>query len=233
MKPEKIRPRAFEGFPRAAFTFLAELEANNDREWFAENKARYEALWKAPLEALVDDAGAVLGPGKPFRVHRDVRFSKDKSPYKTHASAVFENEGLVFYIHLEKDHAFCATGMYMMAKDQLSRLYRAVDDGRAGPALERAVETAEKAGFEIGGEALKTVARGYPKDHPRVRFLRHKGLTASKTWRWNKRPPAWLNKPEALERIAACWAEPKAVNAWLMKHVGPSEEGRRFVKGAP
>lgn len=230
MNPKKIRPRAFEGFEPEAFRFLAELEANNERAWFAENKDRFERLWKAPLEALVEDAEPALGSGKAFRIHRDVRFSPDKRPYKTHASAVFERDGIVFYAHFEKDQAFVATGMHMMAKDQVKRLHAAVDDEKSGRAIEKLVAKLEEAGLTIGGEALKTAPRGYPKDHPRVRLLRHKGLTASRTWAWKKRPPAWLTGPDALPTIAQGWAEASRLNDWLSEHVGPSTEGNRWVK---
>ncbi|MEM9113932.1 MAG: DUF2461 domain-containing protein [Myxococcota bacterium] len=230
MAKRKLKAQAFRGFSPAAFRFLAELAENNERAWFAENKGRYEALWKEPLEAFLEDAEPSFGAGKVFRVHRDVRFSKDKRPYKTHASVVMEAKGIVHYLHLEADHAFVATGIHDMAKDQCKRLREGVDDGRTGPALVRIVDRLEAAGFEIGGEALKTAPRGYAKDHPRVRFLRHKGLTASKTWRWKKRPPAWIVQSDALERIAETWAEARKMNAWLAEQVGPSEEGTRWVQ---
>ena len=229
-RAKKVRFEAFGGFPKEAIAFLRELEANNEREWFQANKGRYEEALKAPFDAIVDDLEGPFGVGKRFRIYRDVRFSKDKTPYKTHGSAVFERKGLVFYVHLEKDHLFAATGMHMMARDQLKRFYAAVDDAKTGPTIMKLVEEAEAAGLEIGGEALKTVARGYPKDHPRVRLLRHKGLTTSRRWEWKKRPPKWLGTPEAGERVVAAWREPVKLTEWLAKHVGPSEEGRRWVK---
>ncbi len=228
-----MRGGRFAGFSPEAFRFLAELEANNDRAWFAAHEEAFNRLWKAPLEALVQDAEPELGAGKRFRIHRDVRFSADKSPYKTHASAVFENDGLVFYLQFAKDHVFCATGMHMMAKDQLARFLAAVDDDGSGTALEAAVRNAEAAELEIGGESLKTVARGYPKDHPRARFLRHKGLTAARTWRFEVgAPPRWMSTDGAVKVFFEAWAEASDINRWLSAHVGPSREGARWVKTA-
>lgn len=220
----------FQGFPKDAFTFLGELSVHNDREWFNAHRDWFERAWRTPLEAFVADAEPILGPGKVFRIHRDIRFSKDKTPYKTHASVVFEGAGIAYYLHLEERLAFCATGMHEMAKDQCQRLYEAVLDDAAGQALERLVADLEARGVEIGGEALKTAARGYPKDHPRARFLRHKGLTATRSWRWDDDPPAWLFTPEALHTVRDAWNEASALNAWLTTHVAASSEGPRWVR---
>jgi len=226
-KSREARFEEFQGFPKALFTFLKQLKKNNERDWFNDNKARFEANVKAPLEAFVGDASEELGAGKVFRIYRDVRFSKDKSPYKTHASAVFEGRGLVYYVHLESDSMFAATGYYQMAKDQRARFYEAVVDAKLGPQLVQLVEDAEDAEMEVGGEALKTAARGYDKDHERARFLRHKGLTVSRTW---KPLPKWIHTKEAGERVLAFFREAAPLNDWLKSNVGPSEDGARFVR---
>ncbi|MEM1416091.1 MAG: DUF2461 domain-containing protein [Myxococcota bacterium] len=227
-RKKKARFDTFEGFPKPLFGFLRKLKKNNEREWFQAHKADYERHVKAPLAAFVEDAEPELGRGKSFRIHRDVRFSADKSPYETNASAVFERAGCVYYVHLEPTHFFTATGCYQMAKDQRQRFYDAVMDGRKGKRLVAIVEEMEGAGYEIGGEALKRAARGYPPDHERARFLRHKGLTASMTW---KPIPAWLHMAEAGPRLMETFRDARSLNAWLEKHVGPSEETRhRFVK---
>lgn len=217
----------FSGFPKELFAFLKELEKNNDREWFQANKSRYERDVKAPLEAFLSDVEDEVGPGKVFRIHRDVRFSKDKSPYKTHASVVFERAGSVYYLHLEKDHLFCATGYYMMQKDQLARFYEAVVSPKVGAQLEKLVQAAEAKELEIGGAELKNVARGYDKEHPRARLLKHKGLTISRTWR---SLPKWVHHTEVGTHVLEAWRQSAALNAWLQEHVGPSEAGQRFVR---
>lgn len=225
-KNRKTRFAEFEGFPKKGLKFLRDLTKNNEREWFKANKATFDDFVKAPLDAFVADVEPEFGPGKVFRIYRDVRFSKNKDPYKTHASAVFERDGLVFYMHVEPKEMFVATGCYQMHEDQLQRFYAAVDDAKTGKQLERWVADAEKAGYEIGGEALKNAARGYPRDHERARFLKHKGLTISQKW---KKAP-WWHTVEMGERVVEAWRGGAKLNAWLAANVGRSEEGKRFVR---
>lgn len=218
--------KVFQGFPKEGLKFLKDLEKNNKREWFVANKARYEEHVLSHLKAVVEEGEKAYGSGKNFRIHRDVRFSNDKTPYKTHASAVFERKGIVHYLHIEKDHMFAATGCHQMAKDQLVRFYESIDDDKSGKKLEKLVAAAEKLGLEVGGSALKTAPRGYPKDHPRIELLRHKGLTTSRRYEAG----AWMHGPELAKRMVKTFAEGAAINEWLLKHVGESTEGRRFVK---
>jgi uncharacterized protein (TIGR02453 family) len=233
-KPAASKPAAstaksaeFQGFPRGAIEFLGELEANNHREWFTANKSRYEMNLKRPFEALASDLEPELGSAKVFRIYNDVRFAKGKPPYKTHGSVVFEDRrGLVYYVHLEKDHLFVATGMHSMLPDQVRRFLDAAIDPKHGARLAKTVANAEANGLEIGGEALKTVARGYPKDHPNARFLRHKGLTTSV--RYELAP--WMHEPVAVDRMRDVFSRSVEVNDWLATHVGRSEDGARWVK---
>ena len=221
------RALEFTGFPKAAIDFLRELESNNHRDWFTAHKSRYEQHLKRPFEALASDLEPELGSAKVFRIYNDVRFAKGKPPYKTHGSVVFENRfGLVHYVHLEKEHLFVATGMHAMLPDQIKRFLDAAIDPKHGARLAKAVKNAESDGLEIGGEVLKTVARGYPKDHSNARFLRHKGLTTSV--RFELAP--WMHEPAAVDRMRDVFARSAEVNEWLVKHVGRSEDGARWVK---
>lgn len=222
----KAKFTEFGGFPKQGLKFLKDLTKNNERDWFKANKERFEEFVKAPIEAFVGDVEEEFGPGKVFRIYRDVRFSKNKDPYKTHASAVFEKDGAVFYLHIEPTSLHAATGYYQMQKDQLKRFYEAVDDPRTGKQLERLVAKAEDAGFDVGGEALKNAARGYARDHERARFLKHKGLTVGKKWK----KAAWWHTAELGEKVVGTWREAAKLNAWLIDNVGPSGEGKRFVK---
>ena len=208
---------AFRGFPPEALDFWAGLEADNSKSYWTAQRDLYEAAVREPMEAFLE-ACADLGPFRIFRPYRDVRFSKDKTPYKTHIGAVTESEGGgLYYVQLSATGLFAASGYHGMAPDQIER-YRAAVAGDAGEVLQAAVAALEKARYEIGGEALKTVPRGYPKDHSRAKLLRHKGVTVGKTF-----PPArWLHTKAALERVRKVWADAEPLHAWLDRHVGPS-----------
>jgi uncharacterized protein (TIGR02453 family) len=156
-----------------------------------------------------------------FRPNRDVRFSKDKSPYKTRCYAVTEGEGgESYYVEISAAGLVVATGYWMMANDQLDRYRRAVDDERAGPALERIM--ADLASQKLSNEApgLKTAPRGYRRDHPRIALLRQKSVAVMR-----RSPPArWLATPAAAGRIVEVWRAARPMNIWLAAHVGPSSE---------
>jgi uncharacterized protein (TIGR02453 family) len=208
----------FRGFPPEALEFWEGLEADNSKSYWTAHKDVYESAVRAPMEAFLDSCSD-LGSFRIFRPYRDVRFSKDKSPYKTAMGAVTESEGgSLYYVQLSAQGLYAAAGYYHLASDQLDR-YREAVAGDAGAALEPVVAGLERAGYEIGAaETLKTVPRGYPKDHPRARLLRHKGLIVGRAF-----PPArWLHTKAALERVRRAWADAGPLSAWLDHHVGPS-----------
>jgi uncharacterized protein (TIGR02453 family) len=214
---------SFAGFGPEAFSWFAGLEADNSKPWFAAHRDTYDHAVRGALEAMLDElAGELGGQVKVFRQHRDVRFSADKSPYKTTTyGLIVERPGSLaaLYAQLSAAGLFAGTGYYAPAADQLTRLRDAVADDGTGPALEAAIATAEAAGVETFGEALKTAPRGYPRDHPRVRLLRHKSLIGG------RRLPAGsagIARDAALGHARATWAACEPMNAWLDEHVGPS-----------
>ena len=214
---------AFRGWPVEALEFFEGLEEDNSKAYWQRNKDVYETLVRAPMEGLLAELEPDWGEGKIFRPYRDVRFSKDKSPYKTNIAAVI-GDG---YIHLTKDTLGVGSGMYQMAADQLERFRRAVDDDRSGKRLVAILTKAREAGLRAEGhDILKTTPKGYPKDHPRVELLRYKGLI---TWReWPA--AAWLGTRKAKDRIVSFLQDSKPLNAWLRTNVGPStlpEDRRR------
>ncbi len=211
---------AFAGFPVEAFDFYARLELDNSRAFWLANKQVYDDAVKrtvAELSALVEPRYGAL---HLFRPYRDVRFSKDKTPYKTAAGAVTESEGgSAYYVQISSEGLFVGCGMYVMASDQLDRWRTALDDRRRGGVIEREVEQLRQAGYEIGAmESLKTAPRGYPKDHPRIELLRMKGLTMGKSFPLAK----WMHSAKATDRILEVWAAAKPMNNWLERNVGPS-----------
>lgn len=211
----------FRGFPDAALDFYAQLEANNTRAWWQEHKPVYDECVKEPFAALSDAVESEFGPLHLFRPYRDVRFSADKTPYKTAAGAVTESEGgCAYYAQISSEGLFLGVGHYAPAKDQLERLRAAIDADRSGKQIEKIVAALRKKRWDITAmSSLKTAPRGYAKDHPRVELLRLKGLTAGKT----VGAPQWLHTRRALDRIVGAWRETKPMTDWLDRHVGPSE----------
>jgi uncharacterized protein (TIGR02453 family) len=210
----------FTGFPEAAFDFYRRLAEDNSKSFWTAHRAVYDEAVRAPFLALAAELEPQYGTFHLFRPNRDVRFSKDKSPYKLGFGCVTEGEGgAMYYLHLDAAGVFAATGYHQMAKDQLERFRAAVDLAASGEELV-AVVAALGPAYEIGGHALSTAPRGYPRDHPRVRLLQHKGLTASKHFG----TPKWLSTAKARDRIVQAWEGAASLNAWLDAHVGPSTE---------
>lgn len=211
----------FRGFPPEALAFYAGLEADNSKTYWTAGKARYEAAVRGPMDALLADLDDEFGPFKVFRPYRDVRFSKDKTPYKTHCGAVGEAEsGAIFYVQLSAEGLTAASGYYGMAKDQLERYREAVADDVTGAELVGVTGALVRAGCTLHGmDVLKTAPRGYPLDHPRIELLRRKGLAAGRSWP----VAAWLHTARARDRIVQVWRQAAPLNAWLEANVGPSE----------
>ncbi|SRR5712691_7904211 len=211
----------FEGFPEAAFMFYEGLEADNSKSYWNDHRAVYEECVKAPLGALLAELEAEFGAPKLFRPYRDVRFSKDKSPYKTQAgaSAAGRDGNAGGYLHLSAEGLFVAGGYYQTAPDQVERLRAAIaDDGRGGE-LQAILGTARRAGFTPSGDELKTVPRGYPADHPRADLLRYKSLVLWRQWP----PEPWLHTRDALNRIRRAWRALGPLHGWLDHNVGASD----------
>ena len=111
----------FEGFPEQALDFYEGLEADNTKAYWSDHKAQYDACVKAPMQALLAALAPEFGPAKIFRPYRDVRFSKDKTPYKTHAAAVVEGSGTL-YVQLGADGLYVGGGFWHTASDQVQPL---------------------------------------------------------------------------------------------------------------
>lgn len=213
---------SFGGFPDGAPDFFVELEANNERAWWLANKERFEAEVKGPMRALLDALEPAAGTFHVFRMNRDTRFSKDKSPYKLAHAAVTEREGgATLYVQLNRTGLFVGGGVYHPARDQLARYREAVADDRSGPELEAAVAAVRKARVDVssGEDVLVRAPKGYPPDHPRIDLLRWKGCIASK----DLGAPAWLHTPRVVNEVAKVWQRAEPVFAWLDAHVGPSQ----------
>ncbi|MGE0878532.1 MAG: DUF2461 domain-containing protein [Acidimicrobiia bacterium] len=209
----------FTGFPAAALTFFAGLEADNSKQYWTEHKQVYDECVKQPFLDLLDALDDEFKPLRMFRPNRDVRFSKDKSPYKTHTGAAGEREGgAMYYVALSSEGLFAATGYYQCAPDQLERLRHAIDTENVGGELVKIVAAQRRKGMAVEGDSLKTAPRGYAKDHPRIDLLRMKWITTGK--KFPVEP--WLHTKGALARVQKVWRDAEPLNAWLDTHVGPS-----------
>lgn len=208
----------FEGIPAAAFRFYAELEENNNREWWLEHKTTYDAEVKQPLVSLLSELEPEFGPAKIFRPNRDVRFSQDKSPYKTAQGAFAAGqEGVGFYLQINADGLLIGGGYHSHTPAQLARFRAAVDAPESGLELQKIVDAVAAAGFAIEGERLKTVPRGFDKDHPRAELLKHKSLSAGV----EVGQPEWASTSAARQEIAARWEVLRPLVEWVGEHAAP------------
>jgi len=206
----------FRGWPAEALEFFDGLEDENTKAFWQRHKQDYETLVRAPMEALLADLAPKFGEGRIFRPYRDVRFSRDKTPYKTHIGAMVGGHR---YVQLSSNGLAAGSGMWEMAPDQLERYRSAVGDDKAGRKLEQIVTAARGAGLDVAARGeLKTAPRGYPSDHPRIDLLRHKGLTAWREWP----VAAWLGTRKAEDRLVEFFTQSKPLKAWLDANVGPS-----------
>jgi uncharacterized protein (TIGR02453 family) len=205
---------AFGGWPAQALEFYEGLEADNSKSYWTQNKAVYEDTVLRPMTELVEQLAAEFGEPKIFRPYRDIRFSADKTPYKTHIGATL---GHTSYVQFSADGLAAGAGMWHMEPEQLTRYREAVAADGTGAGLDAIIATMEKAGVEVHGHGtLKTAPRGYPADHPRAGLLKHKGIT---TWQhWDPEP--WLQTPAAAERLQSFFRTSAAFCSWLTSNVG-------------
>jgi uncharacterized protein (TIGR02453 family) len=204
---------AFEGWKGDFVGFFRGLELDNSKRYFEAHREQYEQEVRRPLEELVSELEPVLGPGKLFRINRDIRFSADKSPYKTNVAAVVGR----LYVHLDSRSFFVATGAHHPATPWLAR-YREAVAGPAGEELARWVERMRAAGLSVGGNEMKTAPRGYDRDHPRIELLRWREVGAGR--HWSIEP--WIATPAARDRVVEAWEAMRPLADWLSEHV-PAE----------
>lgn len=204
---------SFTGWPEEALDFYEELEIDNSKAYWTRHKAVYEEKVLRPMAKLVEELAPEFGDPKIFRPYRDIRFSKDKSPYKTSIAATIGSG----YVHLSAKGLAAGDGMYHMGPGQLDRYRGAVAADGSGRDLERVISSIESGGIAITGhDTLKTAPRGYPAGHPRIRLLRFKGLIA---WQeWPVEP--WLGTAAAKDRIVAFLRTSRPLSSWLNQHVG-------------
>jgi len=203
---------AFSGWGAEALAFYEGLEADNSKAYWTAHKAVYQEKVLRPMEELIEQLAPGIGEPKIFRPYRDIRFSADKTPYKTHIGALIGNTN---YVQFSADGLSAGAGRWHLEPAQLTQ-YRAGVAGPDGAELAAIIAELEKAGVEVHGhDTLKSVPRGYDADHPRIDLLRHKGLT---TWvHWSPEP--WLATAAPLEKIRDFFGTSRELCDWLTSHV--------------
>ena len=203
---------AFSGWPVEAVEFYEGLEADNSKVYWQDHKATYEQQVRGPMEELLAELADEFGPGKLFRPYRDVRFSADKTPYKTNCAATIGRG----YVSFSADGLSVGGGLYMPDAATLQRYRTAVDRDKSGGQLAEIVAALHKAGYQtMAHEVLKTVPRGFDKDHPRIDLLRHKGIAMMKSWPVG----AWLGTAKAKDRVISTLRAGVPLNDWLTRYV--------------
>jgi uncharacterized protein (TIGR02453 family) len=212
----------FEGFAPDVQTWFQGLEANNSKEYFSAHRDFFEESVRGQMTALLTELSETFGGEvKLFRQNRDIRFSPDKSPYKTNTYGVLLGSGIALhglYASISADGLVAGSGYHMMARDQLERYRERVVDDRHGAALAKLIAQAQKNGLEIWGESLATAPRGYSTDHPRIELLRRKSLALGA-----RRPFAQgISRSDGIRFVGQTWRGAAPVTGWLDEHVGPS-----------
>ena len=210
---------AFGGFPVEGIEFYEQLDADNSRTFWQANKGRYDEFVKQPMVELTE-ALADFGPFHMFRPYNDVRFSKNKPPYKTAQGAYGESEGGAgYYVQFSAAGLMVGAGYYAMAKDQLERFRTAIDGEAIGSELaELVADAAEAQVLDRCDRRPQDRAPWFPEGPPRIELLRRKGLIATREFG----APKWLHTAGAAKRIRDTWTGVADLCAWLDAHVGPS-----------
>ena len=205
----------FTGFPEAALDFYDDLEVDNTKSFWEEHKAVYASAVAAPMKALTDDLADEFGEAKIFRPYRDVRFAKDKTPYKT-AQGAFVSRGPAtgWYVQVGAPGVRVGVGFYEASGPRLATIREAIDSPAHGKQLEEIIAALTGSGWVLGGDRLKTSPRGYDIDHPRIELLRHRSMTLGKDYGFE---PV-IHTAELIDRVRADWREATPFVEWVLAH---------------
>jgi uncharacterized protein (TIGR02453 family) len=210
----------FDGFGPKVKRWFQGLEADNSREYFAAHRDVFEESVRDQMEALLTELSQKFGGDvKLFRQNRDIRFSPDKSPYKTNTYGIVHGSELAaqgLYASISARGLVAGSGYHVMARDQLERYRDAVADDARGPELGKLLDKAQKAGLEVWSESLATAPRGYPKDHKRIELLRRKSLALGNTLSFGR----GIGRADGLAFVTKTWRTAAPVTGWLDQQVG-------------
>jgi len=205
----------FSGFPDAALDFYDDLELDNTKSFWQSHKHVYESAVRDPMLALTGLLAEEFGSAKVFRPYRDVRFAKDKTPYKNHQGAfVAVGPATGWYVEIGSPGVRVGGGYYHAGGPDLARIRTAIDTPHSGEELQRIVARLKKNGFEVRGEQLKTTPRGYSSDHPRIDLLRYKSMALGKSYGFEN-----LDTPALADRVRDDWRALRPLVEWVAARV--------------
>jgi uncharacterized protein (TIGR02453 family) len=211
-----IRSMSFQGFPVAALDFYDDLEMDNTKSFWAAHKQVYEDAVRTPMLALTGALAAEFGQAKVFRPYRDVRFAKDKTPYKTGQGAIVNVAAATgYYVEIAAPGVRVGGGYYHAGGPDLARIRTAIDTEHSGEELARLVKALRRKGFEIRGEQLRTTPRGYDADHPRIDLLRYTSMSLGKSYGFDQ----LIHGPELLDQVRKDWRALRPLVEWIRQRV--------------
>lgn len=205
-------PAEFTGFPSQALDFYDDLEVDNSRTYWEKHKGTYDYSVRRPMVALCAALAEEFGDAKVFRPYRDVRFAKDKTPYKTAQGAFVEvGPATGWYVEVSARGVRTGAGFYDATGPRIASIREAIDDDRRGNDLAQMLKKLEANGWVIGGHVLKTAPRGYDLSHPRINLLRHKSLTIGHDYGFEP----IIHTPELLEAVRDDWRTLRPFVEWV------------------
>ena len=221
---------AFTGFPESGLAFLRDLAAHNDRDWFEAHRKEWDEGIVPAMLALAESLQARLRDvlpalqfiprvgGSVYRLNRDIRFSRDKRPYKDHTAALLWEAGGEkhdmpgFYIRISADELLLAGGIWTFEEARLDRFRKKLHNPAAAERLDEALALAKKVGLKIdASEKLGKPPRGFSPEHPRAELARHTGLVVAKS----QKPPKWLHDSEGAEQIELVARAYAPLHCWM------------------
>ena len=201
----------FSGFPPEAFTFFAQLAKHNNRDWFQAHKDVYERACRAPMKALMAAIDPPFGAGWMSRINNDMRFNRDRDPYKTRIEAGVKGH----YVSVGAQGMYVGTGIYKPEPATLRQLREAMAADVSGRKLQAIVAALRRKGYTVATHATSsTPPRGYKADHPRIELLKMKDIHAGRMFE-----PSVLSTPKALAHVKKVMADLLPFRAWIEQHV--------------
>lgn len=205
----------FTGFPEAALDFYDDLELDNSKTFWDAHKHVYDTAVAAPMRALVAQLEPEFGPARVYRPYRDLRFSKDKTPYKTHQGAFVANgPSTGYYVQVGAPGVRVGVGFYDASPARLASIRDAMAEERRGQELLDVMAALEADGWERHGERVKTSPRGWSADHPRIDLLRHKSLSMNKSYGFEP----FIHTAELVDRVRADWRAGAPLLEWVLRY---------------